>query len=142
MSNLLIVLFVLLGLLLFVVWCRAIPKPDIDRPHLVTTPGSRGGFTLRSVRNALVAMFMVAVILSVYVDPSDGGNNSRESMVGASLTWLVIVSSMRILRMDEQRYPLQWGDRVVTPNLWRVLERWGERITLTIVMAHALGVFF
>ena len=87
-------------------------------------------------------MFMIAIVISAYVDSSNEGNNNRASMIGAFITWLTIVSSMRLLRLEEQPYQLQWGERVVTPNLWRVLERWGERITLVIMTAHALAVLF
>ena len=136
------ILFLFVALIFLLLLWRTIPKPDIDRPHLITTHSARGGFTLRTIRNTLIAMLMISVVISAYVDPSNEGNDNRVSMIGAAITWLAIVSAMRLLRWGEHPYQLQWGDRIVTPNLWRVLERWGERITFAIVTIRSLEALF
>lgn len=147
-------LFVLTGLIFLALLWRLIPKPDIDRPHLISTPSARGGLTLRGVRNVLVALFMVAVLLSAYLDPSEAGNESRGAMIGAFLFWLTAILVFRTPRavaesmpigsagnpVENGGYQLQWGDRMLTNDLRGVAERWVTRIAFLIMLYNALAV--
>ena len=147
-------LFVLTGLLFLALLWRLVPKPDIDRPHLISTPNARGGLTLRSVRNALLALFMVAVILSAHLEPSEAGNESRGAMIGAFIFWATAILVFRTPRafaegtgigfadspVGGSGYQLQWGDRMLTDDLRSVAERWVTRIAFLIMLYNALAV--
>lgn len=146
-------LFVLTGLLFLALLWRLIPKPDIDRPHLISTRSARGGLTLRGVRNALVALFMVGVILSAYLDPSETGNEGRGAMIGAFIFWATAILVCRTPRAFAEGmgvgfadnptgsgYQLQWGDRMLTNDLRSVAERWVTRIVFWFMLINALAV--
>lgn len=151
-------LFVLTGLLFLALLWRLVPKPDIDRPHLISTRSARGGLTLRGVRNALFALFMVAVILSAYFDSSEAGNESRGAMIGAFIFWGGIILMFRTPNLISEStgfgssgasapnpaesggYQLQWGDRTVTYDLRGAAERWVTRIVFWFMLINALAV--
>ena len=147
-------LFVLTALIFLALLWRLIPKPDIDRPHLISTPSARGGLTLRGVRNVLVALFMVGVILSAYLDPSETGNESRGAMIGAFMFWggvilmfrspSVFAEGMHLGSADSPAgsggYQLQWGDRMLTHDLRGAAERWVTRIVFWFMLINALAV--
>ena len=147
-------LFVLILLIFLILLWQLIPKPDIDRPHLVTTPSARGGLTLRGVRNALAALFMVGVILSAYLDPSESGNESRGAMLGAFIFWGGVILMFRTPTIIAEStgvgssgnpagsggYQLQWGDRTVTYDLRGAAERWVTRIVFWFMLINALAV--
>ena len=147
-------LFVLILLIFLILLWQLIPKPDIDRPHLVTTPSARGGLTLRGVRNALVALFMVGVILSAYLDSSESGNESRGAMLGAFIFWGGVILMFRTPTIIAEStgvgsagnpagsggYQLQWGARTVTYDLRGAAERWVTRIVFWFMLINALAV--
>ena len=148
------VLFALLVLLFLLVFWRALPKPDIDRPHLVATRSARGGLTLRTVRNLIAGLFFVGVILSAFFDPSETSNESRGAMVGAFIFWGGIILLFRTPTLIAEAtgtgadgnpagsggYQLQWGNRTVTYNLRGAAERWVTRLVFLFMLAHALAV--
>ena len=143
-------LFGLLFLLFLIgVWVL-IPKPDIDRSHLISTRSARGGLTLRLVRNLMLALFMLAVILSAYADESEWSNTSRYAMIGALGFWSSVVLLLRIPNMLAEAtgtrgrgsgYRLQWGNRTVTySHLRAAAERWVTRLIFLFMLANALAV--
>ena len=148
------VLFALLVLIFLLVFWRALPKPDIDRPHLVATRSARGGLTLRLVRNLLAGLFFVGVILSAFFDPSETGNEIRGAMIGAFWFWFTIILMLRTPSVIAEAtgtgaegnpagsggYRLQWGDRTLTYDLRGAIERWVTRLVFLFMLAHALAV--
>lgn len=147
-------LFVLIVLLFLLLFWRALPQPDIDRPHLVSTPSARGGLTLRTVRNLLAGLFFVGVILSAFFDPSETSNESRGAMIGTFFVWTTIILVLRTPSVIAETtgtgadgnpagsggYQLQWGDRTLTHDLRGVIERWVTRLVFLFMLAHALAV--
>lgn len=147
-------LFVLLVLLFLLVFWRALPKPDIDRPHLISTPSAQGGLTLRTLRNLFAGLFFVGVILSAFFDPSETSNESRGAMIGAFIIWSSIILLFRTPTLISEvtgtgadgnpagsgGYQLQWGDRTLTYDLRGIIERWVTRVIFLFMLAHALAV--
>ena len=148
------VLFALLVLIFLLVFWRALPKPDIDRPHLVATRSARGGLTLRTVRNLIAGLFFVGVILSAFFDPSETSNESRGAMIGAFIFWSGIILLFRTPSLIAESmgtgaegnpagsggYQLQWGNRTLTYDLRGAIERWVTRLVFLFMLAHALAV--
>ncbi len=148
------VLFALLVLIFLLVFWRALPKPDIDRPHLVATRSARGGLTLRLVRNLLAGLFFVGMILSAFFDPSETGNEIRGAMIGAFIFWSGIILLFRTPSVIAEAtgtgaegnpagsggYQLQWGDRTLTYDLRGAAERWVTRLVFLFMLARALAV--
>ena len=148
------VLFVLLALLFLLVFWRIVPQPDIDRPHLVSTPSARGGLTLRLVRNLLAGLFFVGVLLSAFFDPSETGTESRGAMISTFFVWIAVILMLRMPRAVAEAtgtvadgnsasrggYQLQWGDRTLTYDLRGAIERWVTRLVFLVMLAHALAV--
>lgn len=147
-------LFVLLVLLFLLVFWRALPKPDIDRPHLISTPSAQGGLTLRTLRNLFAGLFFVGVILSAFFDPSETSNESRGAMIGAFIVWSSIILLFRTPTLISEAtgtgaagnpassggYQLQWGDRTLTHDLRGIIERWVTRLIFLFMLANALAV--
>ena len=148
------ILFALLVLIFLLVFWRALPKPDIDRPHLISTHSARGGLTLRTVRNLIAGLFFVGVILSAFFDPSETGNEIRGAMIGAFWFWFAIILMLRTPTLIAEAtgtgaegnpagsggYQLQWGNRTVTYNLRGAAERWVTRLVFLFMLARALAV--
>ena len=147
-------LSVLLVLLFLLVFWRAVPKSDIDRPHLISTRSAQGGLTLRTVRNLLAGLFFVGVILSAFFDSSETSNESRGAMIGAFIVWSSIILLFRTPSLIAESmgtgangnpagnsgYQLRWGNRTMTYNLRGAAERWVTRLIFLFMLAHALAV--
>ena len=148
------VLFALLVLIFLLLLWQLAPKPDIDRPHLVSTRSARGGLTLRLVRNLLAGLFFVGVILSAFFDSSETSNESRGAIIGAFILWSGIILLFRTPTLIAEAtgtgadgnpasrggYQLQWGARTLTYDLRGAIERWVTRLVFLIMLAHALAV--